>query len=134
PGISVAESEGRLNAVGGLKSRTVEREEIHRTLEGILDLERLTSRITLGVATPRDLLALRQSLERIPLLRGLLEPLVAADGAPGHGRLAALREQLDEMADVREMIARGIADDPPAVASDPGGIRGGFNGELDGLQ
>jgi DNA mismatch repair protein MutS len=135
PEISLAEIEDRLNAVGELKSRTVEREEIHRTLEGILDLERLTSRITLGVATPRDLLALRQSLEKIPVLRGLLEPLVAAAAAaaPGRGRLAALREQLDEMADVREMIARGIADDPPAVASDPGVIRRGFNAELDEL-
>jgi DNA mismatch repair protein MutS len=132
PEISLAEIEDRLNAVGELKSRTVEREEIHGTLEGILDLERLTSRITLGVATPRDLLALRQSLEKIPALRGLLEPLVAAAAAPG-GRLAALREQLDEMADVRAMIARGIADDPPAVASDPGVIRRGFNAELDEL-
>ena len=47
-----------------LKSRTVAREEIRSELEGILDLERLTSRITLGVATPRDLLALRGSLEK----------------------------------------------------------------------
>jgi DNA mismatch repair protein MutS len=132
PEIRLEEIEDRLNAVGELKSRTVEREEIHRTLEGILDLERLTSRITLGVATPRDLLALRQSLEKIPPLRGLLEPLVTAAAAPGR-RLGLLREQLDEMTDVREMIARGIADDPPAVASDPGVIRRGFNAELDEL-
>src|SRR5580658_7708402 len=132
PEISLAEIEDRLNAVGELKSRTVEREEIHRTLEGILDQERLTSRITLGVATPRDLLALRQSLEKIPTVRGLLEPLVAAAATPGK-RLAALREQLDEMADVQEMIARGIADDPPALPSDPGVIRRGFNAELDEL-
>src|SRR5271155_4449427 len=132
PEIALREIEDRLNAVGELKSRTVEREEIHRTLEGILDLERLTSRITLGVATPRDLLALRQSLEKIPALRGLLEPLLAAGAAPG-GRLGLLREQLDELADVREMITRGIADDPPAVASDPGVIRRGFDAELDEL-
>jgi DNA mismatch repair protein MutS len=133
PEIALAEIEHRLNAVGELKSRTVEREEIHRTLEGILDLERLTSRITLGVATPRDVLALRQSLEKLPALRGLLEPLVTAGATPGR-RLGSLREQLDEMADVREMIARGIADDPPAVASDPGVIRRGFNAELDELR
>jgi len=130
PEIALGEIEDRLNAVGELKSRTVEREEIHRTLEGVLDLERLTSRITLGVATPRDLLALRQSLEKIPALRGLLDALVTT--AP-RGRLAALRAQLDEMADVRDLIARGIADDPPAVASDPGAIRRGFNAELDEL-
>jgi DNA mismatch repair protein MutS len=132
PEIALAEIEDRLNAVGELKSRTIEREEIHRTLEGVLDLERLTSRITLGVATPRDLLALRQSLEKIPALRGLLEPLFTAAALPG-GRLGLLREQLDEMADVRDMIARGIADEPPAVASDPGVIRRGFNAELDEL-
>src|ERR1700734_3538257 len=62
PEIALEEINARMNAVGELKSRTVEREEIHRTLEGVLDLERLTSRITLGAATPRDLLALRQSL------------------------------------------------------------------------
>jgi DNA mismatch repair protein MutS len=139
PEIALAEIEDRLHAVGELKSRTVEREEIHRTLEGVLDLERLTSRITLGAATPRDLLALRQSLERIPVLRGLLEPLVMmnsdADSTETAScrRLASLREQLDEMADVRASIARGIADDPPAVASDPGVIRRGFNAELDEL-
>ena len=132
PEIALSEIADRLNAVAELKTRTVEREEIHRTLEGILDLERLTSRITLGVATPRDLLALRQSLEKIPALRGLLEPLATAAAAFG-SRLAALREQLDEMADVRETIARGIADDPPALPNDPGVIRRGFNSELDEL-
>ena len=42
-----------------------------KELEGILDLERLTSRVTLGVVTPRDLLALRGSLEKIPRVRAL---------------------------------------------------------------
>ncbi len=140
PEISMREIEARLEAVGELKSRTVEREEIHKTLESILDLERLTSRVTLGVASPRDLLALRQSLEKIPALRALLLPLVSSEldasgpAPPLTGiRLAALREQLDEMADVRDMIARGIADDPPALPSDPGVIRRGFNAELDEL-
>ncbi len=138
PEISLREIEDRLEAVAELKSRTVEREEIHKTLEGILDLERLTSRITLGVATPRDLLALRHSLEKIPTLRALLLPLATPErdagghvASPAGSRLAALREQLDEMADVRDMIARGIADDPPALPSDPGVIRRGFNAELD---
>ncbi len=78
PEIALQEIEERLDAVAELKSRTVEREEIHRTLEGILDLERLTSRMTLGVATPRDLLALRGSLEKIPALRELLSRRIDA--------------------------------------------------------
>ena len=59
PEISIKEIEARLEAVAELKGQTVGREEIRRELEGILDLERLTSRVTLGVVTPRDLLALR---------------------------------------------------------------------------
>ena len=129
PEIALDEIEARLDAVGDLKSRTVLREEIRGELENILDLERLASRVTLGVATPRDLLALRASLEKIPRLRELL----ATDLEVGV-RLAALREQLDEMPDVRDVIARGIADDPPAMPNEPGVIRTGFHTELDELR
>ncbi|HWW51765.1 MAG TPA: DNA mismatch repair protein MutS [Verrucomicrobiae bacterium] len=145
PEISLAEIRERQDAVAALKARTVAREEIRKELGGILDLERLLSRVTLGVVQPRDLLALRGSLERIPGVRQLMagEPS-AADGTDAtlrndhaecanRGRLAALREEIDEMTDVREIVARGIADDPPATPSDPGVIRRGFNRELDEL-
>jgi len=135
PEISLVEIEQRLDAVAHLKSQTVVREEIRKELEGILDLERLTSRVTLGVATPRDLLALRTSLEKIPRVRELLRDgdSIVLEGSPA-GRLAALREQMDEMSDVRDTIARGIADDPPALANEPGVIRRGFHAELDELR
>jgi DNA mismatch repair protein MutS len=163
PEISIVEIEERLDAVAELKSRTVGREETRKELEGILDLERLTSRVTLGAATPRDLVALRSSLGKIPALRSMIASESAASGASAAGaaagfargpstpasremsssrrseehrptRLAALREQMDEMADVREIIARGIADDPPVLMSDPGVIRSGFHAELDELR
>src|SRR6202453_1003995 len=139
PEISLSEINDRLDAVGELKSQTIVREELHKELEGILDLERLTSRVTLGVATPRDLLALRQSLDKLPVLRALLAS-AKENGASSHRaavqsrRLHALREQLDEMDDVRDAIGRGIAEDPPATSSDPGVIRRGFNAELDELR
>jgi DNA mismatch repair protein MutS len=131
PEISLAEIEARLDALAELKSQTVAREEIRKELEGIQDLERLTSRVTLGVATPRDLLALRGSLEKIPLIRRLLHE---RDGSGKDGRLAQLHGHMDEMTDVCEMIARGIADDPPAMPNEAGVIRRGFNAELDELR
>ncbi len=137
PEISLAEIEERLGAVENLKSGTVAREEIRRELEGILDLERLTSRITLGVATPRDLLALRGSLEIIPRLRALIAGAIALHDAKAEkppARLASLREQMDELADVSGTIARGISDDPPALPNEPGVIRQGFHAELDELR
>jgi DNA mismatch repair protein MutS len=50
------------------------------------------------------------------------------------GRLDQLSNEMDEMADVRDVIGRGIADDPPATPNDPGVIRRGFHGELDELR
>jgi DNA mismatch repair protein MutS len=142
PEIALAEIEARLDAVAELKSQTMVREEIRKTLEGILDLERLTSRVTLGVATPRDLLALRGSLDRIPALRRLVAvSFLSTSSSPspstttvGVGsRLSSLHQELDEMADVRDTVARGIADDPPALPGDPGVIRRGYDAELDEL-
>ncbi len=138
PEIFPGEIEERLDAVAELKSRTIARDEIWRTLEGILDLERLTSRVTLGAATPRDLLALKTSLDKVPALKALLLRAGAGGGesatAQRAARLENLREALDELADVRNLIAAGIADDPPAVSSDPGVIRRGFSAELDELR
>lgn len=140
PEVSLQEINERLDAVAELRSRTVTREEIRVTLEGILDLERLTSRVTLGMATPRDLLALRHSLEKVPALRSLISSELATQNLPDShpppepaGRLMLLRKHLDVMSDVCGLIARGVSDDPPAVANDPGVIRTGFNAELDEL-
>jgi len=141
PEILLPEIEGRLDAVAKLKSQTVVREEIYKTLEGIVDLERLTSRITLGVASPRDLIALRASLDRLPSLRSILTSSVCAASADTssvadltpRSRLSVLCQELDEMTDVRDTIAKGISDDPPALPSDSGVIRRGFDAELDEL-
>ncbi|MFZ0413567.1 MAG: DNA mismatch repair protein MutS [Candidatus Acidiferrales bacterium] len=127
PSISLEEIEGRLDAVAELKSATVVRDEIRRDLDNIFDLERLTSRVTLGTATPRDLLALKRSLTAVPLLRGFLSRCKSE-------RLAALHAQLDDLADVRDLIGRAIADDPPAQPTEPGMIRRGYDAELDELR
>ena len=62
PSIDLAEIEARLNAVTAQVRATVAREELRRALDGILDLERLLSRVTLETANPRDVLALAASL------------------------------------------------------------------------
>ncbi|MGH9684692.1 MAG: DNA mismatch repair protein MutS [Candidatus Acidiferrales bacterium] len=152
PEIALDEIEDRLDAVAAFKAQTVVREEIYKELAGILDIERLTSRVTLGVVSPRDLLALRTSLDKIPALRALIrevrEPSSKTapespqrDGETGTSagkdvprKLSALLAHMDEMSDVRDLIAHGIADDPPAVANDPGVIRRGFHAELDELR
>ncbi len=122
--------DARLTAVAQLVQQTVVRGEIRKELRGILDLERLTSRITLGLASPRELVALRRSLSQLPILKNFL----TAPPKGGSELLRNLHDQIDELTDVREHLERAIADEPPALATDPGIIRGGYHGELDELR
>jgi len=122
--------EARLAAVTHLVQQTVVRGEIRKELKGILDLERVTGRITLGLAAPRELVALRKSLTQLPVLKNFLTPPPAG----GSELLRHLHEEIDELADVRERLERAIADEPPALATDPGMIRSGYNPELDELR
>jgi DNA mismatch repair protein MutS len=122
--------EARLESVAHLLQQTVVRGEIRKELRGIQDLERLTSRISLGLASPRELVALRKSLVQLPVLKNFLTP-------PPIGGSALLRQlhgELDELTDIRERLERAIADEPPALATEPGMIRSGYHGELDELR
>jgi DNA mismatch repair protein MutS len=122
--------EARLGAVAHLLLQTMVRGEIRKELKGILDLERLTSRIALGLAAPREIVALRKSLTQLPVLKKFLTPPPMG----GSELLRKLHSELDELADVRERLERAIADEPPALPSDPGIIRAGYHGELDELR
>ncbi|MGA7293741.1 MAG: DNA mismatch repair protein MutS, partial [Terriglobales bacterium] len=90
PSLDRGEIERRLDAVEAQIKDSVRREELRRALEGILDLERLLSRVTLETANPRDVLALAASLARIHSVRTVLAGLPAA-------RVATLREAIDEL-------------------------------------
>ena len=130
PLIDVDAIEARLGAVAHLLQQTVVRGEIRKELRGIQDLERLTSRITLGQAMPRELVALRRSLAQLPVLKNFVTPKPSG----GSELLRELHDEIDELADVRELLEKAIAEEPPALATDPGVIRPGYSAELDELR
>ena len=127
PSVDVAEIEARLDAVDEFVRATILRSEIRKVLGGVLDVERLLAKITLGTAGPRDVLALGRSLELIPKLKRQLAEARAA-------RLREIDARLDELADVRDRILNGLADEPPVNIADGGAIRDGANAELDELR
>jgi DNA mismatch repair protein MutS len=127
PAIEVAEINGRLDSVEAQTKGTVHREEVRRSLDGILDLERLLSRVTLETANPRDVLALSASLAKIPAVRASLAHF-AAEG------LATLHGAIDELGDLRTRIETAIVPEPPISLSDGGVIQAGVDKELDELR
>jgi len=127
PSIEIAEINARLDAVESQVKETVGREELRRALDGILDLERLLSRVTLETANPRDVLALAASLGKLPAARAALAHF-AAD------RSKALHSSVDELADLRRRIETTIIPEPPISLSDGGVIQAGVEPELDQLR
>ena len=127
PSLDPSEINGRLDSVEVQVKDTVRREELRRSLDGILDLERLLSRVTLETANPRDILALAASLARIPKVRTVLARLSAS-------RLGTLHTAIDELADLREKIDRTLVPEPPLTLSDGGAIAAGVDKDLDELR
>jgi DNA mismatch repair protein MutS len=127
PSIDAAEINRRLDAVECMVKDLVAREELRRSLDGILDLERLLSRVTLETANPRDLLALAMSLAKLPAVRTALSRLEAE-------RLRTLHGQCDELGDLRQHILSSLEDEPPLTLADGGVIRAGVDAALDELR
>lgn len=127
PSVHRAEVEARHGGVAELHGSHMKRDGLRTSLKDVADLERLVGRLNLGSATPRDLLALRVSLDRVPKVRELLANAESS-------LLQVLNESMDELADVRALIASAIEDDPPAKVVDGGVIRSGYSAELDELR
>ena len=117
----------RLDAVEELLFLTTERGRFRETLKSVQDLERLVARAALRTAGPRDLVSLRMSLAAVPRVRLILEAVQAP-------LLQSLVAELDDLADLRDLIGGTLIDEPPALAREGGFTRDGIDPELDDLK
>jgi DNA mismatch repair protein MutS len=118
----------RLRTVAAMHAAASARAGIRVSLGNVRDLERLTTRTTMRSATPRDLAALRDSLESLPRVLAQLKEL---DGTPIVDQLIA---EFDSCGDIAALIKERLADEPATVVSDGGVIRDGFDDDLDALR
>jgi DNA mismatch repair protein MutS len=123
PLLDIRQLEQRQQAVSWFLSP--QRAEVISLLGKLSDVERLINRVRAGIATPREVVSLRRSLELVPRLKAVLE----ADGAPGW-----LCSELKPCDDVVVLITQAIVDDPPATVGEGNAIREGFSSELDELR
>ena len=131
--------EARLAAVELLADDGVARDRIRDRLASVYDLERLAGRTARERADARDLRSLATTLGAVPELQAVLDGIEAADGgAPDDrrdgGRLADLRDDLDPLPEVRELVERAIRPDPAVEITEGGIIREGFDDDLDDLR
>ena len=126
--------DARLDAVAWFHDRPLARERTADLLKSMPDLERLAGRVAAGRAAPRGSPggARLRGLEAVPDLAALLDP--TEGGEEGSGGVDGLLARLDPCADVAEVIAEAVVDDPPAALSDGGVMRSGVDEELDRLR
>ncbi len=127
PLLEVKQIQERLDAVQELKEDSILRGDLRDQLQGIHDLERLITRLTLSAANARDLVALKVSLFRIPELRTLLK-------AAHSDLITRLVESCDELQDVAQLIEYAIVEEPPVTLREGKLIRSEYNAELDELR
>jgi DNA mismatch repair protein MutS len=130
PALDRAEIEARLDAVADIQRETILRAELRKQLAGILDIERLLAKISIGTAGPREVYALGRSLEQAPTLIETARP--ALDRLSPRTR--DIFSRIDGIPELRDRILNAISDNPPLNLSDGGTIRAGFSPELDELR
>lgn len=101
--------------------------DFQTTLSGIGDVERVLARIALKSAKPRDLIHLRQALQRLPVLAEQLAPFNAR-------RLEDLKQSLQALPELQDTLTRAIIDNPPLLIRDGGVIATGYDEDLDELR
>jgi DNA mismatch repair protein MutS len=126
PSIERREIETRSTAVAELMD-SILRDKLSSLLKKVSDLERLVGKLNVGTMSPRDLRALKVSIEQAPLVNA---ELTSVDSL----LLQVLSENIVELPETRSLIDRSINEEPPADLSDGGLIREGFNAELDELR
>jgi DNA mismatch repair protein MutS len=127
PSHALSEIQARLDAVGDAAGDLRRREELRRSMDGVLDLERLLGRVALDSAGPREVMALANTMACVP-------GVVAAVKAFTANRWRELGESVDTLTDLHEIIRLTIADEPPLSLADGGAIRAGLDPELDELR
>ena len=114
----------RLNAVASLVDEPVKLSQLEDALRSISDLERLIGRVSSGTANARDLRAVALTAEKLPQVRALIRDIPCE-------AMREIWDGIDELSDIRELIAKGIAEDPPLGIKDGAIIREGYQVQLD---
>jgi DNA mismatch repair protein MutS len=117
----------RQEAIAELVDQANTRTQLRQALESVADLERIAGRLALGSVTPRELVALCRSLQRLPAVATTWHTCCSP-------LLSSLWAQWDTLDDIVTRIATTLVDDPPPSLRDGRIIRAGYHAELDALR
>ena len=127
PLIDVKKIIARQGAISTLYSNMVLRDEISKLLSGVLDLERLMTKVVYGTANGKDARAIASTIKVIPEIKNLLYTVNDAE-------LNEIRENLDTLEDIYSLIDDMLIELPPFSVREGGFIKDGYNNDIDYLR
>jgi DNA mismatch repair protein MutS len=127
PLIEVSALEARQDAVAEFKEHMTQRVAVRTALRRVQDIARLTTRLMLALAGPRELLALKESLSALPELRQQLAPCRSS-------LLAGQRDHWDDCQDLYDLIEAAVDPEAPLAVRDGHVIRPGYDPRVDELR
>jgi len=128
PLLDITELVKRQDVITWFFDNTLARSQTISWLDKVADLERLINRVRSNVATPRELISLKRSLEVLPKL------IEVIDAGNEGSTIGWLRDELKPRQDVIDLITEAMEESPPSSLSDGGVVRRGFSEELDSLR
>ncbi|MBQ7153431.1 MAG: DNA mismatch repair protein MutS [Clostridia bacterium] len=117
----------RQGAVEELFQNFMLREEIGDLLSQVLDLERLVTKVVYGSANAKDMRAIVSTISILPGMKATLEKCKSEE-------LCRIRTEMDTLDDIRDLIQKAIADNPPFSLREGGLIADGYNEQVDYLR
>ena len=127
PLIDTLEINRRLDSVKELKENIILRGDVVENLKKVYDIERLAGKMAYGNANARDMITLKNSLQKLPGLKELLSSCKTE-------MLKNIFDNMDELKDIYELIDKAIVEDPPMTVKDGGIIKLGYDPEIDTLK
>ncbi|MGE5343950.1 MAG: DNA mismatch repair protein MutS [Candidatus Omnitrophota bacterium] len=127
PLLDKAKIEKRLDGVEEFSQNLIVRTEVRKLLKGFSDLAKLNSRVSLNIALPLHLLALKHTLRLIPAVQREIEGLTSDISR-------MIYRDLDPLESLVDSIERAIADDPANNLNEGNVIKTGYNSQLDELR
>ncbi len=127
PLMDIDKIEYRLDGVTEFKEKKMERKRFREGLKEIQDIERLISRIFLGHTNPKDMVALKNSIKILPVLREILQSFSSSI-------ISGLVSEIEDFGDLYQLLDSSIVENPPINLKDGDIIKPGYNRELDELR
>jgi DNA mismatch repair protein MutS len=117
----------RLDGVEELKNKDFLRQELRESFKKLKDVERITSRLACQRIMPRELVALKDSLAEVPMIKGLIQECEC-------DIITTIHDRIIEFDDIVDKVGEILINDPPATIDEGGMIKEGYSAELDELR